>query len=117
MTRSEDETTLIYQPHMRLPINLNMPHKDAYQLVAKQVSIAKSSDEHLRITRIWAELMCPLFKYPPHWILNELQDTGKRISPIVKCKFVLAFQQQKRLEELTPVFCRFYGSKSCYCIW
>jgi len=73
ITGSADPNTLIYQAHLRLPMKLSMPHRDAYRLVTKQVSMAKSPDEQQKIARIWAEVICPLFKYPTHWISKELR--------------------------------------------
>ena len=74
-----DNGTMIFQPHLRVEIDNGMSHKDAYHLLATQVSIVSSdtkpSPEKEYIARIWAEFMVPMFGYPVHWVLNELRDS------------------------------------------
>jgi len=42
---SADVDALMYQPYLRMSVKADMPHKDAYQMIAKQVSINKTPDE------------------------------------------------------------------------
>jgi hypothetical protein len=86
---SANDDTLIYQSYIRVPpTKPDSKHKEAYHLVAKQVSISKTKEEQQLISRIWCEFVRPLFDYPVYWILNELRDFGvkQKTSPIVRCK-------------------------------
>lgn len=63
------------------------PHKDAYQMIAKRLSFAKSKEEQQIAARVWVEIICPMFKYPTNWFLNELREfTQASKFSIVKCK-------------------------------
>lgn len=79
---------MIFQPHLRVQIDNSMPHKDAYQLLAAQVATvtdAKSRSDKGKISRIWAEFMVPMFRFPVHWILNELRDgRDRKTSSVVR---------------------------------
>ena len=67
----------------------DMPHKDAYKLVATKISSGKTIDERLIVSRVWAEVIAPTFNYPTHWILNELTGFSRESKSfsIVKCKY------------------------------
>jgi hypothetical protein len=89
MVGSAESDAMMYQPYMRMQLKSGMAQKDAYQLIAKQVSIAKSPAEQQMVSRVWAEVVAPLFDFPTHWILSELRDFGKpqKSFSIVKCKW------------------------------
>lgn len=67
---------------------LDLPHKDAYKLIATKISVSKSTEEKSMVARVWAEVMAPTFDYPTYWILNELRAHGQESKnfSIVKCK-------------------------------
>lgn len=69
---SVNQETLIYQPYMRMLAKSDMPHKDAYKMIATKISSGKTGDERVMVARLWAEVIVPTFNYPTHWILNEL---------------------------------------------
>ncbi len=85
---SANQETLIYQPYMRMSAKLDLPHKDAYKLIATKISVSKSTEEKSMVARVWAEVMAPTFDYPTYWILNELRAHGQESKnfSIVKCK-------------------------------
>jgi hypothetical protein len=85
----ENQDTLIYQSYMTTLGGIEFPHKDAYKLISRKILWAKSIDEKLMASRVWAEIIVPFFDYPIHWISDELQNyniEGKS-SMIVKCKY------------------------------
>lgn len=88
MVGSADSDAMLYQPYMRMQLKSGMAQKDAYQAIAKHISIAKSPAEQQMVSRVWAEVVAPLFDFPTHWILSELKDFGKpqKSFSIVKCK-------------------------------
>ena len=81
---------LMFQPHISVKVNNDMPHKDAYELVSLQILnvAAKTNADRERVSRLWTEFVAPWFKLPLHWFLNELRDKSKsaKSSHIVKCK-------------------------------
>ena len=89
ITRGLEDKKMLYQPHSRFPLRPDVPHKDAYKLVA--MSLHKKTDsEKEMISRIWSEFIARLFRFPAHWIRNELRSFKKdhRQSSIVRCKCV-----------------------------
>lgn len=120
MNGSADSVAMMYQPFLRMPLKSGMAQKDAYQLIAKQVSIAKSPVEKQIISRVWAEILAPLFDFPTHWILNELRDFGKnqKSFSVVKCKY----SRHIFCSMFTQLTCMFVYHRWCRtesgdCIW
>lgn len=83
-----DEEHLLFHPHLRLALNNDMPHKDAFDCIACQINNGPSTSgvDRERVARIWAEFVVPFFNYPTHWVLGELRKGVKsdKSSPIVK---------------------------------
>lgn len=82
---------MLFQPHISVKVNNDMPHKDAYELVSLQIFnvAAKNDADRERVSRLWSEFVAPLFNLPIHWYLNELKDKARseKSSHIVRCKF------------------------------
>ena len=69
--------------------NNNMPHKDAFELVSRQILYAaKTNADREKVSRLWTEFVAPWFNLPVHWFLSELRDKARsqKSSCIVKCK-------------------------------
>lgn len=86
---SANHETLIYQPYIRMAAQLDLPHKDAYKLIATKISVCKSAEERLMVARVWAEVIAPTFDYPTYWILNELRGYGQESKSFSIVKFVI----------------------------
>lgn len=120
---SGDPVTMIYQPYLRIPINSDMPHKDAYKMIATRISTAKKADEKQMAARVWAEIIGPMFNYPTHWILNELRGFARESKSfsIVKCKYYMRMKEcvQNVSISLTLIFfpCSWSRTNGCYCLW
>ena len=73
-----------------MKVGNEMPHKDVHDLLSNQISkITKSSLELFKVSRLWAELLIPLFDLPLHWFLGGLRrwmHSGVKISSSPQCK-------------------------------
>lgn len=60
---------------MSVTLGNDMPHNDAHNLISGEFSgMAKSPFDRYKASRLWVELMVPLFGLPPHWFLKDIQE-------------------------------------------
>jgi hypothetical protein len=86
-----DESMILYQPHLSVKVNQSMPHKDAYDLISLQIlnTAAKTNADRAKASRIWTEFVAPWFGLPLHWFAKEMEDKGRSEQKlyIVQCKY------------------------------
>ena len=80
---------LFFQPYVEVKCNVDIGHKHALEFLVMKIKHQSdiSPFDRERIGRIFAEFLVPWFKYPVHWILQEIRESfrGKLNPSVTKC--------------------------------
>jgi paired amphipathic helix protein Sin3a len=116
-----DIGAVFYQPYMELDCKIDDSHKYSIHLIAHMIKTSPSVScfNRERIGRIWAEFMVPWFRYPSHWVIDEVRESfsGKLGPSVTKCtssNFYHNFFNNVNLHRLSGSC---FGSKSNDNLW
>lgn len=80
---------LLFQPYVEVKCSVDIGHKHALEFIVMKIKHLSdiSPFDRERIGRIFAEFLVPWFKYPVHWILQEIRESfrGKLNPSVTKC--------------------------------
>jgi len=71
---STDSDSLLYQPHMKLPMSPEMPHQDAYHLIKTTLMKLGTKVDHEPVFRVWTEFMASFFSFPSDFVIDDARE-------------------------------------------